>query len=86
MSKATVTGKGQVTLPSDVRKALDIKKGDKLVFEVKGKELAARVLHVRDIDELFGSLPGTSYFAGAEAEREAYREALASSDEPVDKP
>ena len=86
MLKAIVTGKGQITLPSDVRKALNIRTGDKIVFEVKGNELAARVLHVRDIDELFAALPGTSYFAGAEIERDAYHEALAErhTKEPAD--
>ncbi|MCZ6674613.1 MAG: AbrB/MazE/SpoVT family DNA-binding domain-containing protein [Verrucomicrobia bacterium] len=31
---ATVTSKGQITLPASVRKALKIKTGDKLDFEV----------------------------------------------------
>lgn len=31
---ATITSKGQITLPASVRKALKIKTGDKLDFEV----------------------------------------------------
>ena len=33
---ATVTSKGQVTVPKAVRDALGIKEGDKLVFRVEG--------------------------------------------------
>ena len=34
MSRATLRGKGQVTLPSDVRKALHVEEGDELEFDV----------------------------------------------------
>lgn len=76
MSKATVTGKGQITLPSDIRKALDIKAGDKLFFEVNEDVITARVLPLQDIDALFNALPGVDRYAGAEAERDAYHQAL----------
>lgn len=32
-SEATVTSKGQITVPLDIRKELDLKTGDKIVFE-----------------------------------------------------
>jgi len=32
--RATVTSKGQVTIPAAIRKALGVKEGDQLVFEV----------------------------------------------------
>ena len=34
---ATVSSKGQVTIPKEVRQALGIERGDKLVFRVVGK-------------------------------------------------
>lgn len=42
--KATVTSKGQVTIPKAVRRALGIKEGDGLVFEVGDGEARLRVV------------------------------------------
>ena len=36
MSTATVTSKGQITLPQDVRKDLQLKEGDKVSFDKVG--------------------------------------------------
>ena len=36
--KARLTSKGQVTIPKAVRKALGIKEGDSLLFDVEGSE------------------------------------------------
>lgn len=52
---ATVTSKGQVTLPKDVRKALDLKAGDKVVFRVHRDR--AVLAKVRPFLELAGSVP-----------------------------
>ncbi len=71
MEKATVTGKGQVTLPRRVREALDIATGDKLLFDIADGELRVRVVHSRGIDKLFASLPGVDAYAGDDAERQA---------------
>lgn len=35
MLASTLTSKGQTTIPAEVRKALDLKPGDKVTFEVK---------------------------------------------------
>ena len=32
MARATMTTKGQITIPADVRKALNLRAGDKVVF------------------------------------------------------
>jgi AbrB family looped-hinge helix DNA binding protein len=40
MKLVSVTKKGQVTIPEEVRRKLGIKAGTKLVFESVGKELA----------------------------------------------
>ncbi|TXT26513.1 MAG: AbrB family transcriptional regulator [Gallionellaceae bacterium] len=51
---ATVTDKGQVTVPKDIRDQLHIETGSKLDFEVEGDgTLRVRVL-VRGSDNLFG--------------------------------
>ena len=48
MALARVTSKGQVTIPAEVRKALDIGEGDDLLFEiVEAGEARIRVLKRR---------------------------------------
>lgn len=41
--EARVTSKGQLTIPAEVRRALGIRTGDSLVFEVEGGEMRVRV-------------------------------------------
>jgi len=43
MLHSTVTSKGQTTIPEKVRKALRIKPGDKLEYEVEGERVTVRV-------------------------------------------
>lgn len=38
----TVTQKGQVTIPKQVRDLLDIKQGDKVIFEIGEKDVVIR--------------------------------------------
>ncbi len=40
MSHSTVTSKGQTTIPGEIRKALQIKPGDKLEYVVEGDVVA----------------------------------------------
>jgi len=42
MSFTTVSSKGQITLPSDVRNKLDIKPKDKIEIVIKGEEIILR--------------------------------------------
>lgn len=52
---ATVTSKGQVTLPKSVRLALGLKEGDRVLFRVlKGRAVLAKV---PDFLELVGAVP-----------------------------
>lgn len=73
MDKATVTGKGQVTLPRQIRKRLKIEVGDKLLFDIEDGELRVRIVHGRGVGELFAALPGVEAYAGDATEREAVR-------------
>jgi antitoxin PrlF len=52
---ATVTSKGQVTLPKSVREALGIKEGDRVLFRVmEGRAVLAKV---PDFLDLAGTVP-----------------------------
>jgi AbrB family looped-hinge helix DNA binding protein len=43
--KARVTSKGQLTIPKEVRKALGVREGDSLLFEINdGGEVTVRVV------------------------------------------
>lgn len=52
---ATVTSKGQVTLPKPVRDALELKAGDRILFRVHQDR--AVLAKVPDFLELAGSVP-----------------------------
>jgi AbrB family looped-hinge helix DNA binding protein len=44
MEATTVTSKGQVTIPKEVRQRLGIRKGTKLEFEIVGDHVEMRLL------------------------------------------
>jgi AbrB family looped-hinge helix DNA binding protein len=57
MSTATVTSKGQITIPVDVRRALDLEEGDRVeFFEVEpGRfQLVAATHSIKDLKGMFG--------------------------------
>lgn len=57
MTTATLTSKGQITIPADVRRALGVQTGDRVEFvEVQpGRfELVAATRSVRELKGLFG--------------------------------
>ena len=55
MPTATVTSKGQITIPKAVREALDLEPGDRVAFRV-ANHTAIMEPETVDIKELFGSL------------------------------
>jgi antitoxin PrlF len=70
MALARVTTKGQVTIPAEVRKALDIGEGDDVLLEVvEAGEARIRVLRRRRLSDLYGALPATRPYPGKEAVR-----------------
>ncbi len=53
---ARVSRRYQVVIPREVRKALGIKEGDRVLFEIEGDEI--RIRKLRNFLELEGSLKG----------------------------
>lgn len=74
MSRATLTSKGQITVPKDVRERLGLKSGDRVAFEFEGNSVRLRVEKSKSLEELKGSLPATREYTGKESERKAARE------------
>jgi antitoxin PrlF len=68
--RTKITSKGQVTVPVEVRRQLDLQPGDELVFEFRDQELCVRGLKRRKLSELRGTLPATRPFPGRDAIRE----------------
>lgn len=57
MSEATVTSKGQITLPKDIRDRLGLRKGDRVRFVVDEDGRVRLLPAKRDISSLVGILP-----------------------------
>ena len=47
--EAKITSKGQITVPREVRQALGVNPGDKIVFEQKGKEVSVRPVRSKSV-------------------------------------
>ncbi len=57
MAAATLTSKGQITIPSQVREALGLGAGDRVEFVEEGKGKFAIVAATRPVQELKGLIP-----------------------------
>ena len=73
MSTATVTSKGQVTIPADVRRALRIESGDQLFFMVEGERAILVPAHRQSIMAFQGILQATAPYPGHQEIRETIR-------------
>jgi AbrB family looped-hinge helix DNA binding protein len=47
--EAKLTSKGQITVPREVRRALGVKPGDKIVFEQNGKNISVRPVRSKSV-------------------------------------
>jgi AbrB family looped-hinge helix DNA binding protein len=56
MSMATLTSKGQVTIPKEIREELDLHPGDKLDFAVDERKQIRVTTVARTVAEVFGML------------------------------
>ena len=54
---ASVTERGQVTIPAEVRKVLGLKKRDKVVFMVEDGTVRLRKSRFSTVAEVMGSVP-----------------------------
>lgn len=74
---ATVTSKGQVTIPKAIREALGIGERSQLMFLLEGDSARLVPIGSRSLTELAGVLPARQPWPGMAAAREAYRRELA---------
>lgn len=77
MPISRVTSKGQVTIPSEVRKALEIEQGDDLLFELSPDQTARlRVLKRPTLSQFNGALSSQRPFTGKEMVRQEVAQEL----------
>jgi antitoxin PrlF len=67
---ATITSKGQVTIPKEIRQALHVKENDQLLFTVEGDQAVITPLRRRSLISFRGALPATRPYPGMDAIRE----------------
>ncbi len=81
---ATMTSKGQLTIPKDVRDELNLKAGTRLYVQVRNGEVVAMPKN-RPVSDLFGSLGMPPAGRGATLEEfdEAIGRHLAEDDERI---
>lgn len=58
MTPATLTSKGQITIPKAVREALRLEPGDRVYFDVRDDGSVALVARNEPLELLFGLLAG----------------------------
>ena len=56
MARATLTSKGQITIPKDIRDSLQLQVGDKIEFTITSSNEALIRPVTRRVDEVFGRL------------------------------
>jgi len=82
MVKGTISRKGQVTVPKEIREALGLKPGSRVRFELKGGYAVLLPEPKSRVDALFGALRTDTPFPGIEEERTAIERAWAEEAGP----
>ena len=59
MTTATITSKGQITIPKAVRDSLHLRSGDRVEFVLHGEAEAVLRPITKSVDEVFGKLHQT---------------------------
>jgi len=62
--EAKITSKGQITVPREVRHALGVKPGDKLVFEQNGKDVSVRPVRNKSVFAKYRGIGNPSVASG----------------------
>jgi antitoxin PrlF len=76
MPFATMTSKGQLTVPKDVRDRLGLSSGDRVEFTPDGQgRITMRKAPIRSVTDLFGRFPTNGVRTAGEDLKEAGREA-----------
>ncbi len=55
--QTTVGAKGQITLPNELRQLLNVKPGDKIVFQVAQGKIELRAVNNMTLEDTFGGVP-----------------------------
>lgn len=76
MATATLTSKGQMTVPKEIRDLLGLEAGDRVDLVPDGKgSVAMRKAAIRSVTDLFGRFPTNGVRTAGEDLKEAGREA-----------
>ena len=75
MSSATLTTKGQITIPKEVRERLGVEAGDRLEFVEEEKGTYRVVAATKDVRHLKGIVPRPRNPVGIEEMKRAVRKA-----------
>ena len=64
MSITTITSKGQITIPKDIREALGLAQGDKVIFSLETDHVVLTPLLKGKLDDLYACLPTDRPYPG----------------------
>ncbi len=70
MSTTTITTKGQITIPKDIRQALALQTGDQVIFVLEGNKAIMYPSHQRSLMQLRGALSTTQKYTDHQTVRE----------------
>jgi antitoxin PrlF len=73
MHTTTMTQKGQVTIPKEVRRALNLKPHDRVLITLEGDRAVIIPIRRRALSQFKGILPATVPFPGHQQIREEIR-------------
>lgn len=80
MTQSTLTSKGQTTIPQEVRRALDLKPGMRLLYEIEGDRAVLRAQPT--LMAAYGALKSKKVGVDFRKAREAATKAWARKGEP----
>lgn len=72
--QARVTSKGQITVPHEIRRALGVRPGDKLLFEKEGGEVRVRPVRTKSAFEKYRGIGTPGVARGKKAVVRSVRE------------
>ena len=75
MASATLTSKGQITIPKEVRERLGVQAGDRLEFVEEEKGVYKMRAATKDVRQLKGLVPKLRYAVSVEKMHQAVRRA-----------